>query len=299
MTRDGRPITYPMTPYLGEGGTIDVSTGLAYPAKAERARANPKVGVLFSDPTGAGIDDPPTVLVQGVAAVRDKDLQANTDRYVERSLAKLNDAWKGVPWPLARRQRWYWVRIWIEITPVRALVWGPGEAEPREYRFETRALPASDPKPPGKRPPPWAKTPADWRQRIDDVLGMPPPVLSVVDAGGYPFLVRVKSARPTRDGFALDIGMPPPEATSDRGSLLFHDHPENFIRQDNAVFVGSVERSGHEIVFRVERALASFTLRGSNLVRNLSFIRQGMKIMPSLKREADRRGQPIPKVRRR
>src|SRR5215208_5843994 len=72
LTKAGAPVTWPVTPYLGEdGSTIDVSTGLTYPAKADRARRNPKVALLFSDPTGSGLQDPPVVLVQGMATVRD------------------------------------------------------------------------------------------------------------------------------------------------------------------------------------------------------------------------------------
>ncbi len=53
LTRSGSPVTLPSTPYVGNG-TLDVSTGLTYPAKAERARRNPKVALLFADPIGAG-----------------------------------------------------------------------------------------------------------------------------------------------------------------------------------------------------------------------------------------------------
>src|ERR671932_2116676 len=60
LTRANTPVTYPVTPYVGEDGrTLDVSTGLTYPAKAERARRNPKVALLFADPVGAGLADPP------------------------------------------------------------------------------------------------------------------------------------------------------------------------------------------------------------------------------------------------
>jgi len=38
LTRTGTPVTVPTTPYVGALGTLDVSTGLTYPAKAERAR---------------------------------------------------------------------------------------------------------------------------------------------------------------------------------------------------------------------------------------------------------------------
>ena len=64
----GQPITWPLTPYYRPGDPcIDVTTGLGYPKKAKDARANPKVAMLFSDPTGSGLDHPPQVLVQGSA----------------------------------------------------------------------------------------------------------------------------------------------------------------------------------------------------------------------------------------
>ena len=37
---------------------IDVTTGLGYPKKANDARANPLVSLLFSDPTGSGLERP-------------------------------------------------------------------------------------------------------------------------------------------------------------------------------------------------------------------------------------------------
>ena len=40
LDRSGTPITWPVTPYLGAGGTLDVTTGLSYPLKAQRARRN-------------------------------------------------------------------------------------------------------------------------------------------------------------------------------------------------------------------------------------------------------------------
>src|SRR3954447_15241178 len=106
LTRDGRPITVPLTPYPG-ATTLDVSTGLTYPAKAERARRDPRVALLFADPVGTGLDEPPVVLVQGLATVRDGDLQAGTDRYVRQSMVKLPGAYEGTPWFMLRRSGWY------------------------------------------------------------------------------------------------------------------------------------------------------------------------------------------------
>src|SRR2546429_8494281 len=70
IERTGQPITWPVTPYYRPGaGAIDVTTGVGYPKKADDAAGNPRVSLLFSDPTGCGIEDPPIVLVQGTAKV--------------------------------------------------------------------------------------------------------------------------------------------------------------------------------------------------------------------------------------
>src|SRR3569623_319059 len=72
----GQPITWPVTPYHHvEAGCGDVTTGLGYPKKARDAARNPKVALLFSDPTGSGLTDPPAVLVQGTARVDDENLE--------------------------------------------------------------------------------------------------------------------------------------------------------------------------------------------------------------------------------
>ena len=68
---------------------IDITTGLGYPKKAEDARRNPHVSLLFSDPTGSRIERPPAVLVQGTATVDDADLEANRERYARESIEKL------------------------------------------------------------------------------------------------------------------------------------------------------------------------------------------------------------------
>ena len=154
LTRDGTPVTVPTTPYLGAGGeTIDVSTGLTYPAKAERARRDPRVCLLFADPVGSGLDDPPVVLVQGLATVRDSDLQANTDRYVRVSMEKLPDVTKGQPRFVLRRLAWYYARIWIEVTPLHMRWWPSRDLDDAAAHLERRrgtAAPLSDPAPSGE-----------------------------------------------------------------------------------------------------------------------------------------------------
>jgi hypothetical protein len=55
LTGKGQPITYPVNPYVNEDRRmLEVTTGLTYPAKADRARRNPKVALLFADRAGVG-----------------------------------------------------------------------------------------------------------------------------------------------------------------------------------------------------------------------------------------------------
>ena len=90
MDGAGQPITWPVTPYYQAGaGAIDITTGLGYPKKADDAERNPRVSLLFCDPTGSGIDAPCAVLVQGTAQVDYSDLDANRERYWRESGEKL------------------------------------------------------------------------------------------------------------------------------------------------------------------------------------------------------------------
>jgi hypothetical protein len=52
--------------------------------------------LAFSDPVGSRLNNPPIVLVQGLATVRDKEILANIDRYVRLALGKLPAAYQGI-----------------------------------------------------------------------------------------------------------------------------------------------------------------------------------------------------------
>jgi hypothetical protein len=300
MTRAGTPVTVPSTPYVGTG-TLDVSTGLSYPAKAERARRNPKVALLFADPIGTRSSGLPVVLVQGHAAVRDSDLQANTDRYARLTMAKLPEATKGQPRFLLKRMKFYYARIWIEIVPERILWWEDRDLtrEPGSWRADpSRALPQSDPAPTGRQPSAWLSPPEDWRGVAAGALReLPFADLTFVDADGYPACVPVTAGELAGEAVPLGLGRGAPELRAGPACLTLHGHDEKFTTQENHTLIGSLALDSDGAHLRVERALADWSLTGNRAQIAVGFMRKGRVLTPRLRGEAARRGQPVPQVR--
>src|SRR6266516_1448857 len=105
VNRQGQPLTWPTEPYYdAPEGRLIVTSSIAFPVKAYNARRHPQVSLLFSDPTGSGLDDPPGVLVQGkVSSVEELttdppwsydmfkesiERQPNTRKFVASSIAR-------------------------------------------------------------------------------------------------------------------------------------------------------------------------------------------------------------------
>jgi len=299
LTRAGSPVTVPTTPYLG-AGTIDVSTGLTYPAKAERARRNPKVALLFADPIGAGSAPGPVVLVQGHAAVRDADLQANTDRYVRDSMAKLPAATKGQPKFLLRRLAYYYARIWVEIVPQRMSRWPDRNLSEPPQQWSAAAdlqLPESDPPPSGRQPPPWLEPPEDWREGAEHALRtLPLADLTFVDADGFPVCLPATAGELIDDELPLRAGPGAPQLSAGPACLTVHGHDSEFTGQENHTFVGTLVDGAVGPRLQVQRALAGWSITGNRVQAAIGFLGKGRRLAPRLKAEAARRAQPVPKV---
>jgi hypothetical protein len=67
LSRSGLPIAWPISSLLQDDGTFLVTTSIALPQKAFNVRRDGRVALLFSDPTGSGVEHPSEVLVQGTA----------------------------------------------------------------------------------------------------------------------------------------------------------------------------------------------------------------------------------------
>lgn len=299
LDRGGAPITWPVTPYLGENGrSVDVTTGLTYPLKAERARRNPKVSLSFSQPLGSRLVDPATFVIHGLATVRDADLRANSARYLAEVAAHLPEAFDSIPTVMLRRMAWYWARIWIEVTPVRVLWWRGGNLDQPPQLWQPQTPPTvepSDPAPVGRGAGSWTtRAAADWRMRMRgalDRLGLP--VLTSVTLDGWPLPLRVRTAKPIPGGFRM---RPPAgiDIIDGPASLTFHTHGPAFESQDNACLVGHCRNVGEHVEFDVERALNDFIIPANPLRRAVHLMSASRRLKRRLDSEARRRGRLVP-----
>ena len=235
----GQPIAWPVTPYYQPGDPcIDVTTGLGYPKKAKDALANPKVSLLFSDPTGSGMEQSPQVLVQGTAEVDDRDLAENRERYTRESAEKL-PAFNRILPPKAVRGwfGWYFTRIYVHVRPERVYVWPDGDATKEPQLFDAHmeeVRSGHDEEPPGEHAAAEGGL-AMWDPRMDELgARYPTAVLSLVAPDGFPFSLRVpisvdRSAHRIRIGAgALGLAVQPGLAC-----ITAHAHHPKFLWEQN------------------------------------------------------------------
>lgn len=268
----GRPITWPVTPYYRPGGPcIDVTTGLGYPKKAKDAAANPRVALLFSDPSGSGIDGAPQVLVQGSAEVDDRDLEANRRRYERESVEKLPATRESLPPQFMRRLfSWYFTRVYVHVRPERVYVWEKGDvaAEPQllgSHMEEVRSGHSEEPE--EERAQPEGGSVA-WDERIEEMGSRyATAVLSWVGPDGFPFSVRVP-VRADREVRRLRLEAEPTGAPLQPGlaCVTAHDHPPDFRWQRNFQVRGDLVREGDGWAVVPHRLVGGFELPPTSML---------------------------------
>jgi hypothetical protein len=275
-----QPITWPVTPYYKPGGpTIDVTTGLGYPKKADDARAHPSVGLLFSDPTGSGIDSGIRVLIQGTADVDDEDLKANAVRYVEESVQKLPATKKmHPPKPLRGVFNFYYARLYIQVRPERVFVWPDGDLsrEPVVHDAHLEEVRSGHvEEPPEDLAVPVGGAPA-WDQRMEFLAGHDTGVLSWMGPDGFPIAVRVPfKADPSDREIAIEAepaGLPILEG---RACLTVHRHAPDFTWQRNMQVRGDLlpSEGGWRLVPR--KIVGGFELPEGRVRRFRDFVKKG------------------------
>ncbi len=137
--RDGQTSTWPVLPiYLASQMQFVILTPIGLSQKVINIRRNPLVALLFSEPTGSGLENPPAVLVQGKACVKDR-IAASIADFGEELFAAVKAQAKKVMRdqpalglymknPITRYlMDWYFMRLVITITPQRISWWEQGD----------------------------------------------------------------------------------------------------------------------------------------------------------------------------
>lgn len=138
VARDGTPITWPAaTLYDPEAASFLLTTSIGLPIKAFNIRREPRVALLFSDPTASGLASPPTVLVQGRGEVGDDVVSVEGLEHYWQILWARQPMSRLYSLPLVRRfSDYYYMRLPITVTAERMVYWRNGDftTDAREIR---------------------------------------------------------------------------------------------------------------------------------------------------------------------
>ena len=286
LSKAGIAIDTPLVPFTSEDlETIDSTTGLAYPAKADRVRSNPKVGMLFE-----GEAQEPVVSIAGMAAVRDRDFQANLDRYLCEEILTPAISPQIVDYQSVTRPAiWYFTRIIIEVKPVHVRWWknrAAMDAPPAEWRRPSgAAYPLSDPAPSGDPSKALWERPV-WRDLARNALARKVPAhLCLTDAEGFPLPIRIKEVHAHEDGFRLVLPKWLPWSGG-KGTVSF---------QGLEIFIGETSIVNSEALFRIDRALPVHPLLAGGPLTPDQATKEGL--LGRIRHELDRRGGlPFPEM---
>lgn len=281
---DGAPLCWPLFPELTDGN-VAFSTPYVMPTKANNARRDPRVAVLFSDPTASGrSDSDPLVLIQGRAEVVDISWQDSADRYVDQILRLGFGPAPGrllLTTPGLRQvAAGYLTRTWIEVHPERTLSWprtGPLPAQLEAVRpdgYQPGQATALGPQV------------GQWARRYRR-----PPVLAFITPSGDLGAIRT----PARlEGDRIVLGGAVAAAPGAPASLTFHWVRGNHKSSSSFMIRGHFDEAGRLVP---ERVVGNSGTTRDRLTGSPEFFRQVLVMGRTLRAEAARQGRPIPRIR--
>jgi hypothetical protein len=292
-----QPITWPVIPYYEPGGpTIDVTTGLGYPKKADDAKRHPSVSLLFSDPTGSGIERPPQVLVQGTAEVDEHDLDANRERYLRETAEKL-PATRSMhpPKPIRGIFNWYYTRIYVLVRPERVFVWPDGDVtgEPQLHDAHLEEVRSGHTEESPEDHGPASGGQVAWNEDVEQ-LGhrYPTAALGWLAPDGFPASVRVPvRADPGSRSIVLEAEPTGVPLLEGRACLTAHTHAPDFSWQRNFQVRGDLVKGNGAWRLIPHRLVGGFEMPQSAVGRTRSFMSRMIRYTRTARRRA-RRGAP-------
>jgi hypothetical protein len=246
VNRAGLPFAWPAVCEIApDGSDIVLTTCIGFPRKAFNVRRDPRVALLFSDPTGTGRTDLPQVLVQGLAVCPDE---------IRTSPAGLESYWRQLwrrqPSSLGYARNWlgrrlfafYYYRLVITVTPDAVTVGAP--LPMRRPQHADRVA---------------RRTATPFAAVARRLPGFGDAVLAFVagDESDRPELRRVRAAADAGTGrLILDsadggtLCVPSGNAT-----LLLHSHDDELTDQRLLNVVGVLEWDGDSVTLRPDRVV--------------------------------------------
>jgi hypothetical protein len=234
LGRDGTPLTWPVSPRRQEDGTLLVTTSIGFPQKALNVRRDDRVGLLFSDPTGSGLDDPPQLFIRGTAecagelTTSPEGLEDYWLMLYERQPSSRGYTLPGLRWLMD----WYYMRLLITVTPAHA-----------EERPSSTAVAL----PPDCLAPGSPELAQAWSRAVQEgipgarqLARYPTAVLGALDTRGAAALVRT-TPQPAGDRFAV-AAAPGVDLAAGPASLLAHRHDEKLSGMHYVLVCGQVAR---------------------------------------------------------
>jgi hypothetical protein len=224
LARDGTPIVWPTATLRQDDDTFLVTTCLAFAQKGLNVRRDSRVALLFSDPTGSGLDGAEQVFVSGTAVCPEEIVTSPSgdEAYWSMLFDRQPDSRRYVDLPARWLMDWYYLRLLITITPTGVSTCPPLSARPDDRPVAADAglsLPGAD-----------------------ILARFPTAVLGARDASGGPLLMRT-TVRATPDGFVVEPA-PDCEVVAGPASLLVHRHDDRLASLYNALVRGELQRSG-------------------------------------------------------
>ncbi|MFJ7586793.1 pyridoxamine 5'-phosphate oxidase family protein [Streptomyces sp. NPDC097617] len=273
LGRSGTPLAWPTAVARRPDGTLLLTTSLAFAQKALNVRRDGRVALLFSDPTGSGLDPAPQIFVAGRARCPDEIMTGpeGAEAYWRMLFERQPHSRAYLAAPMRPLMQWYYLRLLITVEPERLVV-----------RPSLAALSG-----PGARA---AVTGNEALPGAVQLSRFPTAVLAALDATGSPLLARTRP-RPTPAGYLVDV---PSGCAVERGpaTLLVHRHDERLNHMYNASVRGDLRRTD-----------AGWLLVPSAVVEPMGSGRptDAFRVLRHTKRSTDRylerRGLDRPKVR--
>lgn len=291
FSKSGIPIAWPVSAlYRHDDHTVLASTTIGLPRKALNLRRDPRVALLYSDPTGSGLDGRHDVLLQGSASVTDAvetRFATRTDYWVRLLRIRPSEEGSIASSALGRfLMSAYFMRLYITVRPQTMTL---SDENPEESASGLRAVaapaPCNRPVRPKRRATAFEKTVAMMPAFDSAVLAA-----STVDRRATLARVRPVSLD-DRATLVLDL---PHGAVGDvavgPASLLFHRHNAQLDNQLSFVAIGELEHAASGFRFTVTRFVPGGRPGRIAQVKALLAMRRGAR------RYLRRRGLPTPVI---